>query len=250
MNIIKFKDGIYDTEIDEFFPAEKVESELDIAKKFLTFISHKRLQNKNECLNVGSILYNIGKGSYQALGIWIELVTSFNHKIFSELICIKWWSTFTIKEDHNWLQILHDLVESDTKNLNYDDFLVESEYEESDDEEISNNEKEILETKEEIKKELEETKEEVKLTFNEIFNLFVDECLIKNNKGNLTFTDFSDVFVPWVEENFPEEEIPAIKCILSLYYSNKRCVNMVWKDYAIKNEYERHQARQIRISKQ
>lgn len=259
MNIIKFKNGIYNSETNEFIPDKP---ELDIANQLLYFLSLKRVSDKKECINIGSILCNIGKGSYQALGMWIDFVFSIkkSNVVFTELECIKYWSAFNIR-DSNWLETLYILVETDTKDLLYEDFL--KYYESSSVEEIEPREevkeieikekpKEMGEVEEILKEEPEPVKE---LTILEIFNLFVDECIKTNERGMLNFTDFSEVLVPWIEENFPNKKTPKIQNIKAFFYNNSRSISgginiMMWKGFDIKNEYERYQARQARISSQ
>ena len=244
MNIIRFEDGIYNLDSDTFTPIEN-EPELEIAKKLLIMLSRKRAENKEEWETIGSIMFNIGKSSYKALGYWIEFTKRSNK--FTELDCIKQWSNITTTIDNfKWLKLLHDLVEKDVNKLTYEEFL--KEYDSIKDIEIKD-EPQVIQK--EIRTELEKNPEPVKLTYPEIFDLFINECISNKEGKTLNLTDFSDVFIPWFQENFLEEKIPTNYVIKSFFYNHPNSGNnMMWRGYSLKNEAQVHQARVSRIKKQ
>ena len=228
MNIIKFKDGVYNTDNDRFIPNEDI-NELRLAKALFELLSRKHYENKKECLYIGSILCNIGKGSYYALKYWLDFVNSpkVSKALFSELECIRYWGSFQIR-DGNWLEILHNIVQSEVKDLSYDEFLDQydkmfaekesNEIEESIVKEQKQEEEEIIKKEDEKKEDLkEELTPPKKLTILEIFDLFIHECITEKEGNMLNFTDFSEVLLPWFEENFPNRKLPKndnIKAIM------------------------------------
>lgn len=73
-----------------------VTGDLEIAKKLLDFISPTRAENRDDWMNIGWAIYNVGKGSHDALILWIEFSKKCMQK-FNESVCIFEWDKMIIK---------------------------------------------------------------------------------------------------------------------------------------------------------
>ena len=74
-----------------------VQEDLKIASKLLPFLSQSRCESRNEWMEMGWILYNIGDGSDEALELWIEFSERDAEK-FDEDVCILEWGKMVRKD--------------------------------------------------------------------------------------------------------------------------------------------------------
>lgn len=70
--------------------------ELKKADIFMNMLARFRVEDRNEWMNVGWTLYNIGKGSREALDIWLKFSSQSEDK-FDESYCIEQWHKMTLK---------------------------------------------------------------------------------------------------------------------------------------------------------
>lgn len=70
--------------------------ELVKAQIFVNMLAPHRYQDRNEWMTVGWALYNIGKGSTEALNIWLGFSSKCGDK-FDEGYCIEQWNKMTLK---------------------------------------------------------------------------------------------------------------------------------------------------------
>ena len=74
-----------------------VTEELKLAKKLLDMLSDHRVEDYNEWITIGWVLYNIGKGSPDALNLWTNFSKRCNDK-FNESVCVYEWSKMVNKD--------------------------------------------------------------------------------------------------------------------------------------------------------
>lgn len=74
-----------------------VAQSLEIAKKLLPLLSMFRVEDRNEWMTVGWILYNIGDGSAEALELWCDF-SSRSEEQYDEAVCIYQWERMTKKD--------------------------------------------------------------------------------------------------------------------------------------------------------
>jgi len=72
------------------------EHNLKLATKLMTMISSYRADDRNEWINIGWILFNIGDGTEDALNIWLDF-SRLSEK-YDELACIYQWERMTKKD--------------------------------------------------------------------------------------------------------------------------------------------------------
>ena len=77
-----------------------VEEDLKTAKKLLPMLSQTRVEGRNEWLEVGWVLFNIGEGCDEALQLWIEFSERTEEDKFDEDVCISEWSKM-VKKDYS-----------------------------------------------------------------------------------------------------------------------------------------------------
>lgn len=70
--------------------------DLKKAAIFVNMLSQSRAEDRNEWINVGWILYNIGQGSREALELWLKFSSQCLDK-FDEGYCIEQWHKMTVK---------------------------------------------------------------------------------------------------------------------------------------------------------
>lgn len=83
-------------ETDKKYSEVKISEELKKADKFLGMLSSFRVEDRNEWISVGWTLYNIGKGSPDALELWLKFSRRSEDK-FEESVCIEQWGHMNIK---------------------------------------------------------------------------------------------------------------------------------------------------------
>jgi len=94
---------------------------LEISEKLLPMISEWRVEDYNEWMSVGWILYNIGDGSAQAMEQWLNFSARCEEK-YDEASCIYEWEKM-IKKDYT-LGTLHFLAKKDSPQL-YKEYVKE-----------------------------------------------------------------------------------------------------------------------------
>ena len=75
-----------------------VKDALKMSAKLLPMLSDYRAEDRNEWLNIGWLLYNIGDGSSDALDQWIQFSKRCESK-FDEDVCINEWENKMVKKD-------------------------------------------------------------------------------------------------------------------------------------------------------
>jgi P4 family phage/plasmid primase-like protien len=74
-----------------------LKNNLEEAKILLPMLADFRTQDRNEWMNIGWLLYNIGNGCNEALELWIEFSSRDEDK-FDENECISAWEKMTLKD--------------------------------------------------------------------------------------------------------------------------------------------------------
>ena len=74
-----------------------VSKALEIAKRLLPLLSSSRVEDRNEWLSIGWILFNSGEGCQEALDLWIDFSSRSEDK-FDESVCIYEWERMTKKD--------------------------------------------------------------------------------------------------------------------------------------------------------
>lgn len=79
------------------FDNSNVQNNLAEAKMLLPMLAEFRTQDRNEWMNIGWLLYNIGNGCNEALELWIDFSSRDEDK-FDENECISVWEKMTMKD--------------------------------------------------------------------------------------------------------------------------------------------------------
>lgn len=74
-----------------------VKQALEIATKLMPMLSTHRAEDRNEWMTIGWGLYNIGKGSPEALDLWLNFSARCDDK-YDETVCIYQWDRMTTKD--------------------------------------------------------------------------------------------------------------------------------------------------------
>ena len=94
--ISPLKDKIKERTIEKTEIKQSATEALDIASKLLPMVSDSRIEDRNDWMTIGWILYNIGEGSPQALDLWIETSRRCEEK-FDEGTCLFEWERMVKK---------------------------------------------------------------------------------------------------------------------------------------------------------
>ena len=74
-----------------------VTESLRVAKKLISMIAMWRVEDHNEWMIIGWILYNVGEGSSEALEIWCDFSSQSEDK-YDESVCVYQWDRMTKKD--------------------------------------------------------------------------------------------------------------------------------------------------------
>ena len=84
-------------EQEKFYDDQTASENIQKAKRLLKIVSPSRSDDRNDWMNIGWTLYNIGNGSEEALNLWLEFSKQCSDK-FNEAECISHWDRMVNKD--------------------------------------------------------------------------------------------------------------------------------------------------------